>query len=787
MIGPMSSGVVRPVGATYRLQLGPSFTFDDAARRVPHLADLGVTHLYLSPVLEAVRGSAHGYDVTDPTTVRAELGGRKGLERLADSAHVDGLGLVIDIVPNHLGVGRPEQNPWWWDVLAHGRKSPFAHYFDIDWDPRNGAGGKLALPVLASEADAAAISLDRTGPEPVLRYHDRVFPIGRDVGGGDAERVHYAQPYRLVPWDSPVRAYRRFFTVDDLAAVRVEDPTVFAATHAEIGSWFADGIADGLRVDHPDGLADPAGYLRRLRELTGPDAWIVIEKILEPDEPLDPGLPVDGTTGYDALRELGHALLDPAGAVGLSAVHERWAGDDGGTEALHAARLGIGDGLARGDLGPELRRLARAVLRESTPKSLAGPPPQPLIEEAIVRWAQVTPYYRDDYPVLATAAARLREDVRTRSQECDEDEPGSTDAVDLLAEARDRGAETTARFPQFTGALTAKTVEDTLFYRTARLISLQEVGGAPSDFGPGDPHPAFARRAAEWPATMTTLSTHDTKRGEDVRARIGVLSQCPTDWAPVVDRWMLLRPSLLDPVTGLFLLQTAFGVWPEDGAITDDLRGRLHAYAEKAMREGRIGTSWTSPDGAFEAAGHAFLDALFDGAALTDLVARMAPHGRSDALAQKLLQLAGPGVPDVYQGTERWEDSLVDPDNRRPVDWDAADDAYPKQRLVRAALRLRRERPGSFVEGSYAPIAADGPAADHLLGFLRGPRDGAPDVAALATRHSLRLERTGGWRDTHVDLGDDSWTDRLTGNVVAGRTPLNEVFLEHPVALLVRE
>lgn len=197
---------------------------------------------------------------------------------------------------------------------------------------------------------------------------------------------------------------------------------------------------------------------------------------------------------------------------------------------------------------------------------------------------------------------------------------------------------------------------------------------------------------------MTTLSTHDTKRGEDVRARIGVLSQCPTDWAPVVDRWMLLRPSLLDPVTGLFLLQTAFGVWPEDGAITDDLRGRLHSYAEKAMREGRIGTSWTSPDGAFEAAGHAFLDALFDGAALTDLVARLAPHGRSDALAQKLLQLAGPGVPDVYQGTERWEDSLVDPDNRRPVDWDAADDAHPKQRLVRAALRLRRERPGSFVE-----------------------------------------------------------------------------------------
>ncbi|MGZ9825949.1 malto-oligosyltrehalose synthase [Tsukamurella ocularis] len=783
----MSSGVVRPVGATYRLQLGPSFTFDDAARRVPYLADLGVTHLYLSPVLEAVRGSTHGYDVTDPTTVRAELGGRRGLERLADTAHVDGLGLVIDIVPNHLGVRRPEQNPWWWDVLRSGRKSAYAHYFDIDWDPRNGAGGKLALPVLGSEADAAAIAVDRTGPEPVLRYHDHVFPIGRDVGGGDAERIHFAQPYRLVPWDSGVRAYRRFFTVDDLAAVRVEDPEVFAATHSEIGSWFADGIADGLRVDHPDGLADPVDYLRRLRELTGPDAWIVVEKILEPREPLEPTLPVAGTTGYDALRELGHALLDPAGEAGLGAVHERWTGDDGGDAALQAARIDIADGFARGDLAPELRRLARAALRESTPKSLAGPPPQALIEAAIVRWAQDTPFYRDDYPVLAETAARLRADVRTHAQECERDEPGSADAFDLLAEARDQGAETAARFPQFTGALTAKTVEDTLFYRTARLTSLQEVGGAPSDFGPSDPHPALARRAAEWPAAMTTLSTHDTKRGEDVRARIGVLSQCPSDWSPVVDRWMLLRPSLLDPVTGLFLLQTAFGVWPEDGSITDELRTRLHGYAEKAMREGRIGTSWTSPDGAFEAAGHALLDALFDGAALTDLVAELAPHGRSDALAQKLLQLAGPGVPDVYQGTERWDDSLVDPDNRRPVDWGAADDGHPKQRLVRAALRLRRERAGSFFGGSYAPVLATGPAAEHLLGFHRGPSDGPPDVAALVTRRSLRLDRAGGWRDTRVDLGDGEWTDRLTGHVVAGPTPLAELFLEHPVALLVRE
>ncbi|MET9326655.1 malto-oligosyltrehalose synthase [Tsukamurella sp. NPDC003166] len=773
------------MGSTYRLQLSPAFTFDDAAAQVPYLADLGVTHLYLSPVLEAVRGSTHGYDVVDPTTVRGELGGRKGLERLADSAHVDGLGLVIDIVPNHLGVGRPEQNPWWWDVLRLGRQSAYAHFFDIDWDPRNGAGGKLAIPVLASEEDAAALTVDRAGPEPVLRYHDRTFPIGRDVGGLDAQRLHYAQPYRLVPWRSPVRSYRRFFTVDDLAGVRVEDPEVFAATHAEIGSWFADGIADGLRVDHPDGLADPIGYLRRLRELVGPDAWIVIEKILAPDEPLDPGLPVAGTTGYDALRELGHALLDPAGEPGMTDLHARWTGDDGAVRWNSNSVLRIRDGLAARDLRPEFLRLARSV-REETGTSV----PIDALADAALAWMNEIPYYRDDYPVLHVPAANLRTYAHYQASFA-EAVPGQATATEAVTAARSLGRDSAHRFAQLTGALTAKSLEDTSFYRAARLLSLQEVGGAPSDFGPEDPHPALSRRAAEWPAAMTTLSTHDTKRGEDVRARIGVLSQCADDWAAAVDRWLPQLPSAPDPVTGLFLLQTVFGVLPDDGAVADDLRGRLHAYAEKAMREGRIGTSWTAPDGAFEAAGHAFLDAVLDGpigTEMAELVAGLAPHGRSDSLAQKLLQLAGPGVPDVYQGTERWADSLVDPDNRRPVDWTALrDGSHPKHAVVRAALRLRRERPDSFVGGSYAPLHADGPAADHLLGFLRGPQDGSPDVAALATRRSLVLDRAGGWHGTRVDLGGGEWTDRLTGNVFAGRTLLTEVLLEHPVALLVRE
>ncbi|WP_019203100.1 malto-oligosyltrehalose synthase [Tsukamurella sp. 1534] len=763
------------MGATYRLQLGPGFTFDDAARRVPYLAGLGVTHLYLSPVLEAVAGSTHGYDVTDPASVRAELGGRRGLERLADAAHAEGLGLIIDIVPNHLGVARPEQNHWWWDVLTHGRRSEFAHFFDIDWAADNGAGGTIAIPVLASGDDVAALTVDRSGPEPLLRYHDRVFPVGRDTGG-DAEHVHYAQPYRLVPWDAPVRTYRRFFTVDDLAAVRMEDPDVFAATHAEIGTWFTDGIADGLRVDHPDGLADPAGYLRALRRLTGPEAWIVVEKILEPGEPLEPALPVAGTTGYDALRELGHALVDPAGAVPLAELHARLTGDDGASFDEQVLR--IREGLGARDLRPELARLARAIRRET-----GSYLPLEEIASGALHWISGVPYYRDDYPVLADAAARFRREALA----AEATRPG----VEAVARARERRGESDVRFAQVTGAMAAKSVEDTLFYRTARLISLQEVGGAPSDFGPSDPHPALARRAAEWPAAMTTLSTHDTKRGEDVRARIGVLSQCPGEWSAAVDRWFTAAPPPPDPVTGLFLAQTVFGVWPEGGPVTTALRRRLHAYAEKAMREAGIGTSWTAPDGAFEAAGHAFVDALLHGPAardVDDVVRRLAPHGRNDALTQKLLQLAGPGVPDVYQGTEDWEDSLVDPDNRRPVDWDRlATSDSPKNQVVRAALGLRRERPAGFVGGGYEAVTATGAAAGHLLGFRRGAPGAAPDVAALATRWSLLLERTGGWRDTFVDLGPGIWADRLTGAVHSGPTAVADLFVEHPVALLALE
>ncbi|WP_345001129.1 alpha-amylase family glycosyl hydrolase, partial [Tsukamurella soli] len=387
----------RPVTSTYRLQLTPESGFAAAAAAVPRLADLGVSHLYLSPVLTAVRGSQHGYDVTDPTTVSAELGGRDGLVSLAETAHAAGLGLVVDIVPNHMGIERPRENAWWWDVLRHGRDSRWARFFDIDWADDNGCDGRIAIPVLG---DGGEVTVDRSGAEPELAYYEHRFPLAPGTEALPDEQTIAAQAYRLVRWDGPIRTYRRFFAVDTLAALRQEDPDVFAATHAQIGSWFADGLVDGLRVDHPDGLTDPVGYLRRLRRLCGDDAWIVIEKVLEPGEPLDPALPVAGTTGYDALAELTHAFVDPRGEEPLTRLYERWtgAGGDGAWFATQvpATKSRIADAL----FPAETTRLARAVLRDapSTGMSLTQ------LGRAAHAWIARLPYYRDDYPVLRDEA-----------------------------------------------------------------------------------------------------------------------------------------------------------------------------------------------------------------------------------------------------------------------------------------------------------------------------------------------------------------------------------------------
>ncbi|MGL6234353.1 MAG: malto-oligosyltrehalose synthase [Segniliparus sp.] len=844
--------MARTVTSTYRLQLRPEFTFADAAEQLAYLHDLGVSHLYLSPIFTATTGSAHGYDVTDPTTVREELGGRSGLEELARKAHALGIGLVVDIVPNHMGVAVAHENPWWWDVLANGKGSAHAKFFDIDWDEED----RFNLPVLGSAQDVDKLRVE----DGELRYYEHRFPLAKRAlapgsGSGAPQEVHGRQHYRLVPWNTDRVGYRRFFSVNELAGLRQEDPEVFAASHAQLKSLLDDGLVDGVRVDHPDGLTDPVGYLRSLRELVGPDRWLVVEKILHHDEELDPGLAVDGTTGYDALREVCGVFVCPSGEEPLTELSARVTGDPGDAAALAEAARGAKREAAFGTLRSELRRLVRCMVAETgtelSPDALA---------EAVVSTIVCLDVYRTDYPSLAGKLAEAVAKARA-------DSAASGPALDALARAVSLGGESAARFHQLCGPVMAKGLEDRLFYRTARLVALQEVGGTPEQFGiPLDEfHIRMAKRSEREPKTMTTLSTHDTKRGEDVRARLALLAETPL-WQRLVyfDEGVLDQPpahagqpGYLFPsghdfsasaggVTGYFLWQTLWGVLPppppvpprmreleealgrekglgegqqpgadlaalreeylvasEDwnrqlGELPDDLFPRVRDYAVKATREAGLKTSWTNPDLLFETDVDHWLGAVEHsgfGAMVRLFRSELSASERANVLGQKLVQLTCPGIPDVYQGTEFLEDSLVDPDNRRLVDyaaraaalaagpeWGPLSLAEEKQQLVRAALRLRRERPDSFVGGGYWPVPAHTP---HLLGFGRGPSESSkPDVIVLATRFATSLEQQGGWQNQGLDLGDTRWENRLDGKHWTGLVPYAELFADRPVALL---
>ncbi|MFG2066635.1 malto-oligosyltrehalose synthase [Micromonospora tulbaghiae] len=750
--------------STYRIQVRPGFDLDTTAELAGYLAALGVTHLYTAPLLTATPGSTHGYDVVDHRAVNPQLGGEAARARLVRALRAAGLGLVVDIVPNHAGVARPEANPAWWDVLRRGRDSAYARWFDIDWNR-----GRLLLPVLADTADALD---DLKLVDGELRYHEHRFPVADGTGDGTPRQVHDRQHYELVNWrrgDAEL-TYRRFFAVSDLAGLRVEDPEVFDATHAEILRWVDAGEVDGIRVDHPDGLRDPAGYLARLRA-AAPQRWLVVEKILEYGEDL-PDWPVDGTTGYDALAAVSGLFVDPDAEPEFTTLDGRLTGrHTSWADLTHATKLEAATRL----LGAELTRLA----------ALVPELPGEQVRAALAELAACFPVYRGYPPEGARHLAAARSEAGRRRP----DLTGVLDAV--TARLRDPGHELAARFPQFTGAVMAKGVEDTAYYRWSRFVALNEVGGSPAHFGvpAAELHRFAATRHVRWPASMTALSTHDTKRGEDVRARLAVLSELPGRWAERVADWMSRAP-LADPALAHLLWQTAVGAWPIE-------RERLHGYAEKAAREASVTTSWADPDAAFEHELHALVDRMYDDpelhAQITAFAAEITPPGWSNALGQKLVQLAMPGVPDVYQGTELWENSLVDPDNRRPVDFavrrdmlarlDAgwrpavAADGAAKLLVVSRTLRLRRDRPDLF--GGYRPVPARGPAAAHAVAFDRG------GAVAVTTRLPLRLARSGGWRDTTVSLPVHQCTDLFTGRVYSGsELLLDDLLSTYPVALL---
>ncbi|QGF22759.1 malto-oligosyltrehalose synthase [Raineyella fluvialis] len=757
---------MRTPSSTYRLQITGEFTLRDATAMIGYLRDLGVGALYLSPVLQSNDGSEHGYDCVDPTTIDAQRGGEEAWAELVEAAHAAGIGIVVDIVPNHLGVAEPDQNPSWWSVLKEGKDSPYACWYDIDWSRY-----PILLPVLGEDRDEH-LTLVVTDGEAQLDYYGHRYPVadGTWEPGDSAAAVHGRQHYRLISWrrgDTEI-TYRRFFSVTTLAGLRQEDPQVFTATHERIARWIAEGQVDGLRVDHPDGLRDPGGYFVRLRELA-PDAWIVGEKILERDEQL-PTWPIQGTSGYDAMFDAGAVFLDPQAEKQFSRIYTSITGD----------KVGIADHVLEGKLTAaydlleaERRRIAR----------LAPEIEQEPLESALAEIAARFEVYRsylphgDGYLVAAErAAAEARPDLAETIGQ-------------ISGRLHDRTDEVACRFQQLCGAVMAKGVEDTAYYRYSRFIALNEVGGDPGTFGisTDEFHRRLATRQAHWPDSMTSLSTHDTKRSEDVRARLNVLSEIGDIWGPfaqgVVDRMDIANRSL-----AYLLAQTFIGAAPI-------ARERMHAYATKAMREASDETSWTDPNVEFEHEVHAAIDRAYDDPDTVELMRTVlglvARPGWSNSLSQKLVQLTMPGVPDVYQGTELWDESLVDPDNRRPVDFAACaellrrSDAPPldasgaaKLWVTSRALRLRRERPDLFT--GYTPLYAEGPAAEHLVAFDRG------GAITLATRLPYGLTHQGGWRDTVLHL-DGTYRGQLQGLEWSGTVALSTILVDYPVGLLVRQ
>ncbi|NQD87008.1 malto-oligosyltrehalose synthase [Paenarthrobacter sp. CM16] len=762
--------------STYRLQIRPGLTLQDAAELTGYLRSLGIDWVYLSPILTAEEGSDHGYDVTDPSTVDPARGGPEGLTALSKAAREQGLGVLADIVPNHMGVATPGQNSWWWQLLKEGRGSKYAEAFDVDWDF---GGGKIRIPVLGSDDDLDQLTV----VDGELHYYDHRFPLADGTyGPGDSPRdVHARQHYQLMGWrraDAELN-YRRFFAVNTLAGLRVEIPWVFDESHQEIVRWFREGLVDGLRIDHPDGLADPEGYLSRLREATG-GAYLLVEKILEPGEQLPETFDCEGTTGYDALADVDRLFVDPAAEEYLDSLDARLRDADAPADyetMIHGTKRRIADGILRS----EILRLARLV-----PPSMDLPADK--VADAIAEVICCFPIYRTYLPygedVLVESIHRAAESRADLKDVLEDLTPLLLDSSGALAQ----------RFQQTSGMVMAKGVEDTAFFRYTRLGTLTEVGADPTEFAVSSEvfHERMVRRQQALPLSMTTLSTHDTKRSEDARARISVISEAVPEWELFLGTVQELAPIPDGPLAAL-VWQSIVGAWPAD-------RGRLQSYALKAAREAGNSTNWTDPDQEFERHLAAAVDSVFDvpevAAALANFVAELEPYGTSNSLSAKLIQLTMPGVPDVYQGSEFRDGSLTDPDNRRPVDFQARmsaleeldkgaspsfTDEAAKLLVVSRALRLRRDRPELF--GGYVPVVAQGSAAGHVVAFDRGAE--GRGALTVATRLPKRLAGDGGWRDTSIEVST-TVRDELTGATYdAGTIPLVTLLDKYPVALLV--
>jgi len=887
----MSGGPRRAPRATYRLQLHAGFDFDAATSAVPYLAALGVSHLYASPILQAVSGSRHGYDVVDHGRISDDLGGGAGFHRLVEALHAAGMGLIVDLVPNHMAIAGAA-NRWWWDVLEHGPSSRYADHFDVDWDPpESRLRNVILLPVLEDHygrlLESGRITLTRNGSAIEVRYGSLRFPldprslaemvgaaaatsgsaelgfIGRALGelppatSSDAteltrrrqdtgvlkerlaalvknasvaaaldatldalntdpdalDRLLEDQHYRLAYWRASSRdlGYRRFFDINSLIGLRVEREDVFIATHRLILELVADGQVDGLRIDHPDGLRDPAGYFARLRA-AAPDAWIVVEKILEDGERLPAAWPVDGTTGYEFAAATNRLLVDADGAGPLSTHWARVAPDFADwSDVARAARLEA----VSSSLGSDLNRLADLFLGICEGNRRYRDFTRHDLHEALRELVTALDIYRTyvqpmEGGVSEADRAAIGRAAATVERERPDIDPELVALLARILRLEEPGrleTELALRFQQLTPAVMAKGIEDTALYRYLRLTALNEVGSDPSRMGmsPDQFHAAMGQAQAEHPLAMLTTSTHDTKRSEDVRARIGRLSEVADGWDATSAQLARLAQAHW-PGTGErdaqlleLMAQTLIGTWP----IGAD---RLGAYLLKAAREAGQQTSWIAQDAAYEAAVSTMVEGCLSDPAFSETVERaVAPlrqPARYASLAQLLLKLMAPGVPDIYQGTELWDDSLVDPDNRRPVDFarrsallaelsdgmlpeaalERLGEGLPKLWVLRTALALRARHPEDFgADGGYRPLTTSGAHAHRVVGIARGG-----SVACIVPRATMRLGPDG-WAGTRVELPDGDWVDLLgAGEWPGGWVIVDALLGRFPVALLER-
>jgi (1->4)-alpha-D-glucan 1-alpha-D-glucosylmutase len=938
--------------STLRLQFHRGFTFDDAARHVDYFAALGISHLYASPITTAEPGSTHGYDTVDYTQVNAECGGEAGLKRLVDKLRAHDMGLIVDMVPNHMGVGG-SSNAWWLDILEWGRHSAYARHFDVDWhSPDPALRGKVLLPTLGApygdELAAGRIALHFAAASGrfYIGYGPHVFPVcpidyaailqsadradlsalaerfhglttqptdqpraaeGRDelrefvAQNGESaieialqayapadpvtrDRLHRLierQHFRLAWWRtaSDEVNWRRFFDISTLAGVRVERPEVFEAVHALVFRLYQEGVVDGLRIDHIDGLAEPREYCQRLRqrltELRDTAPYVVVEKILGRGEPLRDDWPIDGTTGYDFMNDVGALLHDPAGAEPLA---RTWAELTGRSprfadEAIVARRKILAE-----NLSAELDRAARAlhrIARDSlTTRDFTFTTLRRVLTELVVHFPVYRIYpqnglrsaadNRDFEQALAGARATLSradhvalERVNAWLGGSADDTPGAPQqqAQNGVPPSHANSSRRTAQtlFSQLTAPVAAKAIEDTACYRYGRLLSRNEVGSNPAEFALSVEqfHAANLERSQRFPHALLATATHDHKRGEDVRARLAVLSEIADDWSTTLRAWSTLnaphRRSLdgkpvssvaqdgndawaPGPAAEAMLYQTLVGCWPpglqvDDDAGVKELAERVAQWQLKALREAKLQTNWLAPDETYEAGCRDFLFDILapqrrDGflKELSAFVARIGRAGALNSLQQTVLRLASPGIPDLYQGTELWDFSLVDPDNRRPVDFAKREawlvqtppseflpnwrDGRVKLAVVQRVLALRAHLPELLSQSTYLPLAVRGAHASSVIAFAR--RHGNAWAVVVASRLATALLGDDGdlprvdpakWADTAVEMPSDlsaralfDWLSPAAPKVdESGLLYLRDALAAMPIAVLVED